>query len=191
MPRCVPASQKPTGRYRAKKRSGKNAPKVPFQSSFAVPDCGHSRDQLKVLEGSASCDESLEMNIFERSQRGLARRDGNGPKVAALFFVDAAAWLALDAAGVNDLTSPWLILPLVPLALIYVGERLGKILWFEGMTLPIFFVTAGSIAFVWVAHASAPVPDALIYFVLTSWIAAFGFLLVRMWTFAPSMKPIS
>lgn len=129
------------------------------------------------------------MNIFELSQRGVARHSANGPKVAALLFINATAWLALAAMGVDDLASPWMIVTLIPVALIYLAERLGRIRWFEGMTLPTLFAMAGSIAFVWVLNTSAPVPNALIYFVLTGWIAAFSFLLIRIWTFDPSVQP--
>jgi len=131
------------------------------------------------------------MNIFELSHRGLARNYANSPKVGALFFIDAAAWLVMDMLDVGDFSSPWIIVTLVPVALIYLAERLGKIRWFKGMTLPSLFVMTGSVAFLWVLNVRPQVSSSLIYFVLASWIAAFCFLLVRIWTFDSSKQPTS
>lgn len=123
------------------------------------------------------------MNIFELAQRQLARDYANSPKVAALFLVNAAGWFGLDALGFDDLASPWIALTLVPLTLIYFAERVGKLTWFTGMTLPTLLVMAGSVALIWVLNARVPVPTTLAYCVLAGWITTLGFLLFRMWTF--------
>jgi hypothetical protein len=128
------------------------------------------------------------MNIFERVQRQLALDYANSLKVAVLFFIHAGGWFALDAIGVHDLASPWLVLTLTPNILIYVLERLGRITWFRGMNSPSLLVMALSIAMIFVLNTSFPVPNMLAYCVLAGWIASFGFLMFRMWTFGPPVE---
>jgi hypothetical protein len=125
------------------------------------------------------------MSLIEGSQRQLARDGANSPKVAALFFIVAGGWLVLDQAGVQDLASPWSAGPLLPLALIYVAERLGKLHWFRGMTLPSLCVMAGLTAMIWVLNAKRPLPSVFAYTVAVGMVAACGFLIFRIWTFDP------
>jgi hypothetical protein len=110
--------------------------------------------------------------------------------VAALFLIAAGGWFALDAAGVEDLASPWLVLPLLPLALIYVVERLGTFQWFRGMTLPCLGVSAASTALVWVLNARSPLPNVFAYAVVAGFVAAWGILMFRMWTFEPVERQV-
>lgn len=130
------------------------------------------------------------MRLIEWSQRQLARDAANSPKVAVLFLVTAAGWFALDQAGVEDLASPWLAMPLLPLALIYIAERLGTFLWFRGMTLPCLCVLTASTALIWVLNARSPLPSVFAYAVLTGFVAAWGFLMFRMWTFDPDERQV-
>lgn len=125
------------------------------------------------------------MDIFEHSARLLGRNYANSPKVSVLLFVFAAGWFALDAIGISDIRSPWTALTLIPVLSIYVAERLGKIRWFVGITLPSLLVMIGMVAFVWVLNAQPPVPAPVTYCVLGAWVAAFGFLMFRTWTFQP------
>jgi hypothetical protein len=125
------------------------------------------------------------MRLIEWSQRQLARDTANSPKVAALFLIAAGGWLALDQLGVEDLASPWLATPLLPLALIYTAERLEKLQWFRGMSLPSLFVLAASTALVWTLNARPPVPSMFAYAAVAGLVAAWGFLIFRMWTFGP------
>jgi len=125
------------------------------------------------------------MNVFVEM---LKRRDANGPKVAVLFLIFAAGIFALDAFGVDDLSSPELGLALIPPVLIYLAERLGKIAWFTGLTLPSLLVMAAWMAFIWALNARAPVPSALTYCAVAALIAALGFLLFRLWSFGPNSE---
>lgn len=125
------------------------------------------------------------MSIIDSSKRLLARDAANSPKVAALLFIAAGGWFVLDWVGVRDLASPWLAMPLFLLALIYIAERLGKLQWFRGMTLPSLCVMAGSTSMVWVLNTKSPLPSVFTYAVVAGLIAALGFLIFRMWTFNP------
>lgn len=130
------------------------------------------------------------MNLIRLSQDALARHAANSPKVASLFCIAAGVWIVVDWAGVNDLSSPWLALPLLPLALLYLAERLGKLRWFSGMTLPTLCVMAGSIALVWVLNIKPSLPSAIEYAVVGGLIAALAFLMFRMWTFHPVERQV-
>ncbi|WP_156348541.1 hypothetical protein [Sphingomonas sp. Leaf23] len=124
-------------------------------------------------------------DIIELSQRVIARDAKNSPKVAALFIIASGCWFVLDLAGIKDLTIPWLAAPLLPIAAIYLMERSGTIHWFKGMTLPSLCVLASVVAFVWVLKSKYPLPTVSIYVALGSFIAAFSFLMFRMWTYQP------
>ncbi len=129
------------------------------------------------------------MSIFERAQHQLSRDYANSPKVAVLFFINAAGWFALEAVGVHDLASPWLALTLIPNIVIYVAERQGKLTWFRGMTAPSLLVMAGMVAFVWVFNTELNVPTVFAYCVFVGWLAAFAFLAFRIWTFETPSEP--
>ena len=130
------------------------------------------------------------MNIFERAHHLLSRNYANSPKVAVLFFVHAAGWFALEVIGVNDLASPWLVLTLIPIILIYTAERQHKLKWFRGMTAPSLLVMVGMVAFVWLLNTDLNIPDAFMYCALAGWLAAFAFLAFRIWTFEMPGRPI-
>ena len=91
----------------------------------------------------------------------------------------------MDEAGVTDLASPWSLAPLLPLAVICAAERLGKLQWFSGMSLPSLFVMAAATALIWTLNARPPVPSICAYAALAGLAAAWGFLMFRMWTFDP------
>ena len=124
-------------------------------------------------------------DMIELSQRLIARDTKNSPKVAALFLIASGCWFVLDLAGIENLTSPWLAAPLMPIAAIYLMERSGKIHWFKGMTLPSLCVLASVVAFVWVLNSKSPLPTVSMYVALGSFIAASSFLMFRMWTYQP------
>ncbi|KQM21443.1 hypothetical protein ASE50_13670 [Sphingomonas sp. Leaf5] len=128
------------------------------------------------------------MSVIETSQRLLARDATNSPKVAALFLIASAGWLVLDWAGVTEIASLWSALPLLPLALIYFAERRGKLLWFEGMTLPSLCVLAAAVAIAWIFKIKSAVPSALVYAAGAGFITASGFLMIRIWTFVPDRR---
>lgn len=128
------------------------------------------------------------MNLFEWSHRLLSRDAANSPKVAVLFFIAAGGWFTLDQAGVEDLASPWLAMPLLPIALIYVSERLGKFQWFRGLTSPCLCVLAAATALIWVLNSSSPLPTLLGYVAVAGFVAACGFLMFRIWTVDPAER---
>ncbi|MDV3456440.1 hypothetical protein RZN05_05550 [Sphingomonas sp. HF-S4] len=130
------------------------------------------------------------MTVFASMQKMLARESSDSQKVAVLFLIFTAAFYVLAVAGVDDLASPTLAVALVPVALLYMTERLGKVTWFTGMTLPSLLVMAGMIAFLWVLNVRAPVPAVLVYCVLTGWIITMGFLAFRVWTFDHPARPV-
>jgi hypothetical protein len=113
--------------------------------------------------------------------RSLRRESENSLKVGVLFFISGLFVLGLDWLGFEELSSPWLGLALLPLALIYCAERLGKLTWFIGMTFPCLLLMAASIGLLWVFNA--PVPAMLEYVVLALWLVAAVFLGIRMWTY--------
>jgi hypothetical protein len=129
------------------------------------------------------------VDIFKSSRRALARNQANSPKVAVLFLLNAVGWLILDAIGYSALNSPLTLLTLVPHALIYLAERLGKIRWFIGMTGPTFFVLLGMVVIGWVLNSKQPLPDAIAYAVFGVWIFSLCFMGYRIWTFEPSEQP--
>lgn len=130
------------------------------------------------------------MHLFEWSHRQLARDAANSPKVAALFIIAADGWFTLDQAGVKDLGSPWIVVPLLPVFLIYVAERRGKFLWFRGMTSPCLYVLAATTALIWVLNARSPLPSLFAYAVVAGFVAAWGFLMFRVWTFDPVERQV-
>ena len=130
------------------------------------------------------------MRLIEWSQRHFARDATNSPKVAALFLIAAGIWFALDLAGVEDLTSPWLALPLLPIVLIYLAERRGKLQCFRGMTLPCLCVFAASITLIWILNVKSPISSVFAYAAAGGFVAAWGFLLFRMWSFDPVKRPV-
>lgn len=128
--------------------------------------------------------------LVERSGRALDRRDANGPKVGTLLLVWTVGVFAVDRLGVaEDLSSPWLALPLAPVFLIYIAERLGRVTWFQGMTLPTLLVVTTSTVFVWVLNTRYPVPIVLGYFSGAALVAALGFLIVRLWAYDGAKVP--
>lgn len=128
------------------------------------------------------------MSIFEGAQRRLALSHANSSKVAVLFFIHAAGWFALDIVGVHDLANPWLALTLIPNTLIYIAERFGKLRWFRGMTLPSLLVMTALLALGCVLDTEMYVPAVLAYIFLAGFLAAFGFLGYRVWTFDPNAE---
>ncbi len=113
----------------------------------------------------------------------LTRDRVNGFKVAVLFFIAAGGWLLLDWTGFQNLDSAWIVLPLMPIVLIYIAELRGVYIWFRGMTLPSFCVLVATLALNWFFRAKSTLPDAVGYAVLVAFIAAGGFLMFRMWTY--------
>lgn len=124
------------------------------------------------------------MTIMDSSQRFLVRDAANSSKVAALLLIASVGWLSLDYAGLEDLTSPWVALPLFPLGLIYIAERLGKFRWFVGMTLPCLCVLTASVVMTWVVNTKS-LPTVALACSAVGVIAACGFLMVRLFTFSP------
>ena len=127
------------------------------------------------------------MNFIGRSQRALAFSHANGLKVAVLFAIFAIGCFVLEAVGVTDLASPWLAATILPNALIHAAVRSGRLPWFKGMALPCLLVVIALVAFVWILNAAVFSPAIVGWAVFACLIAAFGFLIWRMWTFEPEL----
>ena len=95
-------------------------------------------------------------------------------------MLSALAFFALDAIGISDLSSPWLSLALIPVALVYIGELTGKIRWFRGMTLPTLLLLAASVGLLWALNATQSIMPELTYGIAAGYAFASGFLLFRM-----------
>lgn len=104
----------------------------------------------------------------------------NGAKAGLLFMITATAMFALEASGIHDLSSPWLVLVLTPVAVLYVLEIAGKVVWFKGITLPTLLLLTATIALLWVLNAKEPIKPALAYGFVSIYCLANAFLLVRM-----------
>jgi len=127
------------------------------------------------------------MNLVGRSKRALALHRANSLKVAVLFTIFAIGCLVLEAVGITDLASPWLAATIVPNALIYAAVSSGRLPWFKGMALPCLPVMVASVAFLWALNTAIVFPAIISWAVLACLIAAFGFLIWRMWTFEPEL----
>jgi hypothetical protein len=107
----------------------------------------------------------------------------NRLKLAGLSFIYAGSIFALDKLGVHDLASPWLCTALIPLILIYIGERLGSIGMFRGISLPSLLLWSSSNLEVWVLNTRSDVPEWAGYLILGLFLAALTFALLRVWTY--------
>ena len=113
----------------------------------------------------------------------MRRSWANRLKLAGLSFVYAGSIFALDRLGVHDLASPWLCTALIPLILIYVGERIGLINMFRGISLPSLLLWASANLEIWVLNTRSDVPVWAGYLILGLFLAALAFALLRVWTY--------
>lgn len=107
----------------------------------------------------------------------------NRLKLAVLCLVYAGCVFAIDKAGVHDLASPWLGLAVLPLCAIYLGERIGRIDLFRGISLPALLLFSNSTLLVWLMNTRVKVPLWIGYLVLILFVAALVFTLLRIWAY--------
>ena len=116
----------------------------------------------------------------------MRRPWANRLKLAGLSFLYAGSIFALNKLGVHDLASPWLCTALIPLIMIYAGERIGLIKMFRGMSLPSFLFWASANLEVWLLNTRSVVPVWAGYLISFLFLAAAAFALLRVWTYQES-----
>lgn len=116
--------------------------------------------------------------LFERS---LSRQLSNRPKVALLFLIWAASGWTLSLFW-NDLGDPRQLIAAIPISVVYLMEKQGTFSWFRGMSLPVLAVALSAHLFILTLNAFPQPRVWTIYAALAALIAAFSFLIYRMWT---------
>jgi len=110
-----------------------------------------------------------------------ARRNANRIKGASLILIYSAT-IFLVSLVVPERKANWAImLSAIPLAIIYVQEKRGKVLWFEGMSLPaLLLAVAANLCFWFARPNAAPI---VIYAVFGMLLGALAFFLFRAWAY--------